>query len=170
LLLDADMRKPSLHKRTGIRPTKGLSSMLTSSIDLDSLVLPVPGVENLFFIGAGPLPPNPAELLTAPPFAKLIDAASQQYDMVIIDSPPALMVSDSSIISGSVDGVVIVACAGRSTRTALLRTLRNLRRHQAKILGVVLNMVNTKSSEYYYAYGYYGGKYYGEESNEQKKS
>ena len=95
--------------------------------------------------------------------------ATEQYDVVIIDSPPALMVSDSSIISGSVDGVVVVACAGRSTRTALLRTLRNLRRHQAKVLGVVLNMVNTKSSEYYYAYGYYGGKYYGEESNEQKK-
>jgi len=170
LLLDADMRKPSLHKRTGIRPAKGLSSLLTSSADLGSLVLPVPGVENLFFLGAGPLPPNPAELLTAPPLAKLIAAASEQYDMVIIDSPPALMVSDSSIISGSVDGVVVVACAGRSTRTALLRTLRNLRRHQAKILGVVLNMVNTKSSEYYYAYGYYGGKYYGEESNEQKKS
>ena len=170
LLLDADMRKPSLHKRTGIRPSKGLSSMLTSSIDLESLVLPVPGVENLFFLGAGPLPPNPAELLTAPLFAHLIEAASEKYDMVIIDSPPALMVSDSSIISGSVDGVVIVACAGRSTRTALMRTLRNLRRHHAKILGVVLNMVDTKSSEYYYAYGYYGGKYYGEESNDQKNS
>jgi capsular exopolysaccharide synthesis family protein len=170
LLLDADMRKPSLHKRTGIRPSKGLSSMLTSSIDLESLVLPVPGVENLFFLGAGPLPPNPAELLTAPLFAHLIEAASEKYDMVIIDSPPALMVSDSSIISGSVDGVVIVACSGRSTRTALMRTLRNLRRHHAKILGVVLNMVDTKSSEYYYAYGYYGGKYYGEESNDQKNS
>ncbi len=170
LLLDADMRKPSLHKRTGIRPAKGLSSLLTSSVDLASLVLPVPGVENLFFLGAGPLPPNPAELLTAPPFAKLIHDASEQYDLVIIDSPPALMVSDSSIISGSVDGVVIVACAGRSTRTALQRTLRNLRRHHAKVLGVVLNMVNTKSSEYYYAYGYYGGKYYGEESNEENKS
>jgi len=170
LLLDADMRKPSLHKRTGIRPSKGLSTILTSPVDLENLVLPVPGVENLFFIGAGPLPPNPAELLTAPPFARLIDLASEKYDMVIIDSPPALMVSDSSIISGSVDGVVIVACAGRSTRTALMRTLRNLRRHHAKILGVVLNMVNTKSSEYYYAYGYYGGKYYGEESNDQKNS
>jgi len=169
LLLDADMRKPSLHKRTGIRPAKGLSSLLTSSADLASLVLPVPGVKNLYFLGAGPLPPNPAELLTAPPFEKLMADATEQYDVVIIDSPPALMVSDSSIISGSVDGVVVVACAGRSTRTALLRTLRNLRRHQAKVLGVVLNMVNTKSSEYYYAYGYYGGKYYGEESNEQKK-
>jgi len=126
-------------------------------------------VKNLYFLGAGPLPPNPAELLTAPPFEKLMADATEQYDVVIIDSPPALMVSDSSIISGSVDGVVVVACAGRSTRTALLRTLRNLRRHQAKVLGVVLNMVNTKSSEYYYAYGYYGGKYYGEESNEQKK-
>ncbi|MDR3773944.1 MAG: polysaccharide biosynthesis tyrosine autokinase [Terracidiphilus sp.] len=170
LLLDADMRKPSLHKRTGVLPAKGLSSLLTSSIDLASIVLPVPGVENLFFLGAGPLPPNPAELLTAPPFAKVIEDASEQFDLVIIDSPPALMVSDSSIISGSVDGVVIVACAGKSTRTALQRTLRNLRRHHAKVLGVVLNMVNTKSSEYYYAYGYYGGKYYGEESNEQKKS
>ncbi len=170
LLLDADMRKPSLHKRTGIRPAKGLSSLLTSSIDLAGIVLPVPGVENLFFLGAGPLPPNPAELLTAPPFAKLIGDASEQYDLVIIDSPPALMVSDSIIVSGSVDGVVIVACAGKSTRTALQRTLRNLRRHHARVLGVVLNMVNTKSSEYYYAYGYYGGKYYGEESNEQKKS
>jgi capsular exopolysaccharide synthesis family protein len=170
LLLDADMRKPSLHKRTGIRPAKGLSSLLTSSADLASLVLPVPGVENLYFLGAGPLPPNPAELLTAPPFERLMADATEQYDLVIIDSPPALMVSDSSIISGSVDGVVVVACAGKSTRTALVRTLRNLRRHQAKVLGVVLNMVNTKSSEYYYAYGYYGGKYYGEESNEQKKS
>lgn len=169
LLLDADMRNPSLHKRTGIRPAKGLSSLLTSSADLASVVLPVPGVENLFFVGAGPLPPNPAELLTAPPFEELIATALDQYDLVIIDSPPALMVSDSSIMSGSVDGVVVVACAGKSTRTALLRTLRNLRRHQAKVLGVVLNMVNTKSSEYYYAYGYYGGKYYGEESNEQKK-
>ncbi len=169
LLLDADMRKPSLHKRTGIRPTKGLSSLLTSNSELSSLVHPIPGVENLFFLGAGPLPPNPAELLMAPPFAKLLADAASQFDILIIDSPPALMVSDSSIISTSVDGVVIVACAGRSKRTPLLRTLKNLRRHHAKILGVVLNMVNTKSSDYYYAYGYYGGKYYGEESNEDKK-
>jgi succinoglycan biosynthesis transport protein ExoP len=170
LLIDADLRKPSLHKQTGVRSTKGLSTLLTSSSDMGSLVLPVPNAKDLFFLGAGPIPPNPAELLTGQALAKLIESASEQYDIVIIDSPPVLLVSDSLIISRSVDGVLVVACAGTSKRTPLLRALRDLRRHQAKILGVVLNKVNSKSSEYYYAYGYYGGRYYGEESNEQKSS
>jgi capsular exopolysaccharide synthesis family protein len=162
LMIDADMRKPTLHRRINKLNNQGLSTLLTSPSDPADTILRDPNVENLSVILAGPTPPNPTELLGSSIFTSLIDNLSKQYDLVLIDTPPTMLVADSVIVSTAVDGVVIVVRAASSTRLTVLRTLESLQRNKANVMGFVLNFVDTKSSEYYYAHGYYGGNYYGE--------
>lgn len=162
LLIDADMRKPTMHRQTDNRNVAGLSTLLTSSSDAAGIILQDPNAENLSMLLAGPIPPNPSELLGSPTFSNLIAGFSKEFDLVLIDTPPAMLVADPIIVSSAVDGVVVVVRAGSSTRLTLSRTLESLHRNQAKVMGLVLNYVDTKSSEYYYSHGYYGNKYYGE--------
>jgi capsular exopolysaccharide synthesis family protein len=169
LMIDADMRKPTLHRRVG-HFNSGLSTLLTSQTDPADTIVPDPEIENLSLLLAGPTPPNPTELLGSGTFSALIESVSKQYDLVLIDTPPTMLVADPAIISTTVDGVVVVVRAGSSTRLTLMRTLETLRRNRANVMGFVLNFVDTKSSEYYYAHGYYGGKYYGENFYGKDKS
>ncbi len=162
LLIDADMRRPSLHQRAGVPNRKGLSTLLTSTASPDDVIFSFPNVENLFLIPAGLAPPNPTELLASPVFGALIDSLSIQFDHILIDSPPALLVADPVIIAAKVDGVIVVVRSGAATRATLLRVTENMLRNKANLLGFVLNAVNTESAEYYHAYGYYGGSYSGE--------
>jgi capsular exopolysaccharide synthesis family protein len=170
LIIDADMRKPALHRRTGDPNAMGLSTLLTSSLDPDDLILQHPNVANLSFLSSGPVPPNPTELLASEIFATAIASVSKQYDLVLIDAPPAMLVADPAIISAMVDGVMIVVRAGVTTRLTLLGAVEKLQRSKANVIGVVLNRVNTKSTEYYYTHGYYGGKYYGDNFYGKDKS
>jgi len=170
LMIDADMRKPTLHRRVEGFNTSGLSTLLTSPSDPAGTIIQDSNVENLSFLLAGPTPPNPTELLGSSTFATLIESVSKQYDLVLVDTPPTMLVADPAIVSTTVDGVVVVVRAGTSTRLTLLRTLETLRRNRANVMGFVLNFVDTKSSEYYYAHGYYGGKYYGENFYGKDKS
>jgi capsular exopolysaccharide synthesis family protein len=170
LALDADLRKPSLHKITRNSHSRGLSNLLTSSVDPSELIIQDRQVKNLFLLPAGPTPPNPAELLGSTAFADLLEGFSKQYDLVLIDSPPTMLVADSTIMSAMVDGVMVVLRSEATTKPTVHRVAENFRRSQANLLGFVLNAVDTRSSEYYYAYGYYGGDYYGEESNGKKQS
>jgi capsular exopolysaccharide synthesis family protein len=162
LLIDADMRRPSLHARAGQSGERGLSTLLTSSENPDDVILKLPSAENLYLLTAGMPPPNPTELLASPVFGELIDSLSNQYDHVFIDSPPALLVSDPVIIATKVDGVIVVVRSGTATKTSLLRVTESMLRNKANLLGFVLNSVNTESAEYYHSYGYYGGSYTGE--------
>jgi succinoglycan biosynthesis transport protein ExoP len=170
LALDADLRKPSLHRLTRNSNDRGLSNLLTSSLDPADFIIQDPQVENLSVLPAGPTPPNPAELLGSVAFANLLDRLSREYDLVLIDSPPAMLVADSSIMSAMVDGVMVVLRSEATTRPALTRVAETFRRNKANLLGFVLNAVDTRSSEYYYSYGYYGGEYYGDKSNGKQKS
>jgi capsular exopolysaccharide synthesis family protein len=122
-------------------------------------------VQNLFAIPCGSIPPNPSELLHTEAFAAVLRAATERFDRIVIDSPPVAAVSDALIISTQVDGTVVIVKAGTTTRDAVRRTLRSLADLNARVLGVVLNDVDTKDSRYgayYYSYGYYYGEKRGE--------
>jgi len=170
LAIDADMRGPSLHRRAGQSNSQGLSNLLTSASDPTQVILQDTDVKNLFILTSGPIPPNPAELLGSKAFDELLEKLSSQYDLVLIDSPPGLVVADASIMSAKVDGVVVVVRSSKTTRPALVRIVENFRRTQANLLGFVLNAVDTKSAEYYYAHGYYGRDNYGEDDHDERKS
>jgi capsular exopolysaccharide synthesis family protein len=160
LLLDADMRRPRIHRAFGLQNGAGLSSLILGEVTLDAVVQATP-VQNLSVVTCGPIPPNPSELLHAQAFAALVRDAAERYDRIIIDSPPIAAVSDALIVSTSVDGTAVIVKAGSTTRDAVRRTLRSLADVNARILGVVLNDVDTKDSRYgayYYSYGHYYGE------------
>jgi polysaccharide biosynthesis transport protein len=171
LVIDADFRKPSLHKLADITNKVGLTNLLTSHRNPDEVIVSDEAVENLYILASGPIPPNPAELLGSVAFSKLMGFFSEKYELVIIDCPPTLLVADSAIISALVDGVVMVIRSRVTTRRALARAAEQLQRSNANLIGFVLNAVDTDSAEYYYAYGYYGGDYYRkEDQNGDNKS
>jgi succinoglycan biosynthesis transport protein ExoP len=165
LALDADFRKPSLHRMSGTPNLNGLSNVLTSSLDPSQLIVSDAKVSNLHLLTAGPTPPNPAELLGSQAFETLLAGLVTRYDLVLIDSPPALLVADSVIISAKVDGTLVVLRSGKTTRPLLLRVTSILQRNRANILGYVLNAVDTGSPDFYYSYGYRSGEYYEEKAN-----
>ncbi|MCF6247618.1 MAG: polysaccharide biosynthesis tyrosine autokinase [Desulfobacula sp.] len=160
LLLDADMRRPVQHKNFMVENTCGLSSFIAGvssqekSIDLDCM-------ENLDILTAGPIPPNPSELLTSKKFEKILVNACSEYDMIIIDTPPLASVTDPLVLSKLVDGVIIVTWAGKTTYEMLGKGLKQLREIDAPLTGVVLNRFSAKKSGYYYNYGDY---YYASDS------
>lgn len=170
LLVDADLRRPSVHKVFNIKPRVGLSTVLTGASKLEYTVSHVPQLPNLFLLPAGPPPPHPAELLGSNLMKQLILQWRQEYDHVIFDTPPALSVTDSILLSVDMDAVVLVVRSGNTTKAALRRTRELLGQVNARVLGVVVNAVDVDSPDYYHYY-YYGSKYggYGRYSEETVK-
>jgi capsular exopolysaccharide synthesis family protein len=117
-------------------------------------------VENLKFLPAGSVPPSPSELLDSQQFADLIEKARNLFDIILIDSPPALLVTDPVVLSEKVDGVILVVRAGATSQRMLSRVSRLLGSTHSNKLGIVMNSVDTSSVEYYYSYGYYGTERY----------
>ena len=160
LLIDADMRRPVQHKNFNFENISGLSSMLTGvtkkddSIHLNTLT-------NLDLITAGPIPPNPSELLSSLKIKEMLKEFSSSHDMIIIDSPPLASVSDPVILSQNVDGVIIVTWSGKTTTEILGKGLKQLTDANAPLTGLVLNRFSAKKSGYYYNYGDY---YYSSDS------
>jgi capsular exopolysaccharide synthesis family protein len=156
LLVDTDLRRPRVHAVFGISKDPGVTSVVVGATDLKSCVVAseVPG---LFVLPAGPVPPNPSELLHSPRFHELLERARQEYDCVIFDSPPLGAVTDAAILSPQVDGTIVVVQAGQTTRDALRSTIRQLNDVGAKILGAVLNNLDISSAEY--GQGYYYRRY-----------
>ncbi|MEJ2887941.1 polysaccharide biosynthesis tyrosine autokinase [Actinomycetospora aeridis] len=139
-LVDADLRQPSVAEYFGLVSDVGLSTALIGRTGVEGAVQPV--AARLDVIAAGPVPPNPAELLGAHRMPVLLAELQERYDTVIVDCPPALPVADASIVAGRVGGVVVVVRAGSTTRPDVEATLRALDRVEARILGTVLNMVS----------------------------
>ncbi|MBT3386831.1 MAG: polysaccharide biosynthesis tyrosine autokinase [Desulfobacula sp.] len=160
LLIDADMRRPVQHKNLNLENTSGLSSFLAGVSDAKGLELNSP-IENLDVITAGPIPPNPSELLDSKKFVSLLSDASEIYDRIIIDTPPLASVTDPIILSQHVDGFIIVTWAGKTTYEMLGNGLKKLKEADAPITGLVLNRFSAKKSGYYYNYGDY---YYASDS------
>ena len=164
VLIDADLRKPSVHKFLQTDGSPGLSLYLSGSHDRSGLVVPT-AVPNLFILPAGPVPPNPAELLSTGRMRELLQELAREYDHVVLDSPPVLSVTDSTILSVLVDGVILVVRSGKTTREVLRHTRQLFYNVNARLLGVVLNGVDLRSVDYnYYYYKYYGYGYREEKS------
>jgi len=169
VIVDADLRRPGISRALGIREAKGLSGILTGAYGVDETLARIDELTGLFVLPAGPRPPNPADLLSSPTMGQLIGELRQRFDHLVIDSPPALAVTDATVLSRLVDGVVLIVESGMTARAALTRTHQILESAGAKILGVVLNKIDLRRDgyygsyyrgHYYYYYHYYG---YGEE-------
>jgi polysaccharide biosynthesis transport protein len=153
LLVDGDMRNPSLHKLFDKPHTTGLSNLLTGDKPLEQLVLPT-DIQNLSLMTSGPIPPNPAELLAGNALDRIIAGAAQHFDHVVIDAPPVLGLADAPLLGRSVEAVVFVMEAGR-TRTSQAQTaLRRMLAVQANVIGAVLTKLDVKRQGYGYGYGY----------------
>jgi capsular exopolysaccharide synthesis family protein len=154
LIIDADMRNPSQHKIFKVPSNNGLSTTLVEEVTSLEFVVNTQ-TEGLDLLVAGPMPPNPAELLGSKRMKQVLYDLSKAYDIVLIDSPPTIAVTDSSILAQSVDGVVLVLASGEVNRDYAKRAKEQLDKVGAKIIGTVLNKVEMKSKEDYYYY-YYG--------------
>ncbi|MEP7338151.1 MAG: polysaccharide biosynthesis tyrosine autokinase [Acidobacteriota bacterium] len=153
LVLDADMRRPRCHKILSTKNDLGLSTYLSRDIAVDK-VIQAHDIPNLFVMAAGPVPPNPSELLSSAKMHVLVAELQDRFDHIIIDSPPVIHVTDALIISPHVDGVVIVVKSGQTPREAVQRAKQALTDVNAKIFGVVLNCIDLNTESYYYNYKY----------------
>jgi capsular exopolysaccharide synthesis family protein len=154
LIIDSDLRRPMIHKALKLEPSRGLSTYLSQKeASLGELIQPTE-TPNLFVLTCGPLPPNPAELISSRRMKELVRIASEHYDHILIDSPPLITVTDPVILSTLVQGVALVVQGGRSKRATVKRARQELTNVGAKVFGVVLNNVNVEDEgydDYYYA-------------------
>lgn len=153
LLIDADLRRPTVHELLGLdKAHTGLTNVLTSTQPLKDAVCKS-SVPNLEALPAGPLPPNPAELLGSATMRKLLEQCKEEYDFVIVDAPPVLSVTDAVVLSVEVDAVLVVVRAGASTKHCIRKTSELLSGVGARALGVVVNAMRMSSADGYYYYG-----------------
>jgi capsular exopolysaccharide synthesis family protein len=153
LLMDADLRKPTLHRYFSASNRLGLTNLLAGQHRMADIVSETQ-IPNLFLIPSGSLPPNPSELLASKRMYALLNEVKEEYDIVLIDSPPVLAVTDSQVLSAMCDGVVLVINHGKVKREAAQKSVAQLKHVKARILGVVLNnkAVSRNESSYYYYY------------------
>jgi len=176
LLVDADLRKPGINRALSLVDGKhaGLSSYLAGVSSLDLITVPHPAITNLAAIPTGPIPPNPADLLSSRRLTELIAELRTRYKFVVIDSPPIMAATDAVILSVLVDGVLLVVRSGETPKEAFTRTRDLLAGVKCHMLGVVLNAVDASSPDYYYSYRYYPYSYGGygreEEGRKSRKS
>jgi capsular exopolysaccharide synthesis family protein len=165
VVVDADLRRPRLHKVFRVHPRGGLTGSLLEGA-MDGRLQPSE-VEGLVILPAGDLPPNPAELLGSHRLQGLLEALLQHMDVVLIDSPPVLPVTDAAVLARNVDGVLLVVDVGETRREVARRAVESLRQVGANLIGVVLNRVPSRRSGYYYYYQ----EYYrdGEDKRKRKK-
>ncbi len=168
LLIDADLRRPTQHRLFGLSNRRGLTNALLADGDISSLAQPTQ-TENLALLTSGPTPPNPAELLMNVSLEKVIAAACEQYDLVLIDCAPVGIVTDAAIVATRVDGVLFVVRAGGVNKNQLKRAATLLNQVKAHVLGYVMNGINETSDDYYYYYYYYHQGYYNTEDQDSSK-
>jgi capsular exopolysaccharide synthesis family protein len=159
-LIDADLRKPSLHRVFGMDNQRGLTTALLEGKSLADVAVPtrVPG---LSVVVSGPLPPNHAELSASQRMRDLLEAATRDFDLVLCDSPPVLSVSDAVALSAQCDGVILVVRVGGVATVAVRRAAEQIDAVKGRILGVLLNGVNMRRDGYYAEYHGYYHAYYG---------
>ncbi len=158
-LVDADLRRPSLHHAFGLDNEQGFTTLVTEASDVESVVQPTPQA-GLFILPSGPRPPNPAEMLGSEACQRALDALNECFDLVIIDSPPVVAVTDAVVLSSHVDGVIMVIKSFKVAKDLVLQAKRQLTDVDARLIGVVLNDfdIQRKSYGYYYYYTYYGAE------------
>ncbi|MDP9159536.1 MAG: polysaccharide biosynthesis tyrosine autokinase, partial [Acidobacteriota bacterium] len=168
LLVDADLRRPGLAQMLNLPSLPGLSTILSGVDKQPQFLTPIPEVPTLTLLPAGPIPPNPAELLGSEGMKFWLARWKSEFDHIVIDSPPCLSVTDAVILSVEADKVILVARSGMATRATLRRASELLRHVNADVMGVVLNCLDSNSADYYTYY--YGSKYgYGRNEEEAEK-
>src|SRR5712671_1090646 len=161
LLIDADLRKPGVGRLLNMTDGKyaGLSSYLAGVSSLDLVTVPHPTIPNLVAIPTGPLPPNPADLLSSHKLADALQHLRSEYKFIVIDSPPIMAATDAVILSVQADGVLLVVRSGETPKEAFTRARDLLVSVKCRLLGVVLNAVDSTAPDYYYSYRYYPYSY-----------
>lgn len=156
LLVDADLRKPMLAKHLGSLNSVGLTNVISGFAHLEDAVNAT-NIEGFYFISCGPKPPNPAEMIASTRFSDFLKSVKEQFDMVIIDTPPLGSVIDCAVVAAQTDGAIIVIKANSVEHWNARRVVEQLEKANAKILGVVLNRVSRNDyRSYYHNYDYYG--------------
>src|SRR5712692_2880460 len=171
VIVDCDMRRPACHRSTGVENKPGFVQCLTGRVELAEAILPVPGVPNLSVIPCGPIPPNPAEVLSSTVTSDLLRKLRRQFDYVLVDSPPLLSVADSRILATMTDATVLVVLAYSSPYDIFRPAKNSLYKAGARVLGVALNKVDFQRDGYgygyYYRYGYGYGNGHGDDPDSQ---
>lgn len=189
LVLDCDLRRPSINKMLGIERDLGVNEIVSGEVKIDQAIkgltdimmgklgfddtLKTPGLDNLSVITSGHIATNPSELLSSRKITEVIEEAKKRYGIVLIDVPPVLSITDAAILAPKVDGVVLVYEMGRTARSALLRAKIQLESVGAKVLGVVLNHISPETyldTGYYPYYYHYKYKYYKADEKEEAAS
>ncbi|MDQ0062618.1 CpsD/CapB family tyrosine-protein kinase [Paenibacillus harenae] len=151
LVIDADLRKPAQHHIFAISNHKGLTSALLQRLEPQDVIQHT-STDNLSVIAAGPAPPNPSEVLSSEHMGALLDKLRETYDVIIIDTPSIMSVTDAQIVATQSDGVVLVIDSGKVKKEVAIKAKASLEHVQANLIGVVLNNINRKQSE---SYSYY---------------
>jgi len=154
LVIDADMRKGTLHKLLGVSHQNGLSDILGGKIAVEAAIHAVPGLDNMHYVVRGDIPPNPAELLMHPRFLQLLESLRQQYDLVIVDTPPILAVTDAALVATHAGSSLLVTRFAVNQAKEILLTLQRFEQNGVQIKGAIFNAVEKRAAGYY-SYGYY---------------
>jgi capsular exopolysaccharide synthesis family protein len=162
IVLDCDLRRAEQHHLFGLTNGKGLTHVLVGGAEINEVIRET-RVPNLKVVTSGPLPPNPAELLGSVKTKELLEKLAEEADIVLIDSPPMLVVADAAILSSIVDGVILVIKSAKTKIEEVKQAKERLEKANARIIGTVLNAVRSSHGSYYY-YDYYE---YGEESKKE---
>ncbi|MEX3011464.1 GumC family protein [Hoeflea sp. TYP-13] len=162
LLIDADLRKPALHRLFATDNTIGLSNLLTNTLNRDDTkrIFRQTRFTNVTLLTAGTIPPNPADLLSSPKMAMILQACADRYDIVIIDSPPVMGLSDAPILSRLVEGVLLIVAANQVTRKSAAAAVKRIKTVGGHMFGATLSKFAASSFEYAYSYRYMNDRYY----------
>ncbi|NEU30284.1 CpsD/CapB family tyrosine-protein kinase [bacterium LRH843] len=152
VLVDADLRKPTVHYTFQVNNLIGLTNVLTGQTETNSVISPTL-VPNLSVITCGPIPPNPSELLSSRRMSQLLEELMTDYDYVFFDTPPVLAVADAQILANQCDGSILVVSSGQTDRQGAIKAKEQLASARAKLLGAVLNGKPKRDNQYYYYYG-----------------
>jgi capsular exopolysaccharide synthesis family protein len=155
LLIDCDLRRPSVHKYFDIDNDRGMTTVVTENLGWQDALITLPSVPDLDILPSGPVSRRAADLVGRP-MNQILEEAAKIYDLVVVDAPPMLGFAESLQLSTLVDGVVVVAHAGETSRNAVASVLSTLGRVNANVVGVVMNKMAGHLSDGYYYYGYYG--------------
>ncbi len=154
LVIDADMRKGTLHKVLGVTHTQGLSDVLVGKLDVRAAIHAVDGLDNMHYVVRGDIPPNPAELLMHPRFQQMLEALAREYDLVIIDTPPILAVTDAALVATHAGSSLLVTRFGLNQPKEILLTMQRFEQNGVQVKGAIFNAVEKRATGYY-SYGYY---------------
>lgn len=171
ILIDADLRKPTLHRVFGLVNNVGVTSALVSGVDAVANSLQPTVIPELRVMTSGPLPPNPSELLSSHRMQELLQHLESYCDIIVIDSPPVVVVSDTAVLAGRTDGVLLVLSSDKMRRDLARNTVAALNQVNAFILGAAINRVTGGEHGYYYSYHKsYGNRYYSSHYSVKDKS